>query len=114
MDDQLVAVPAESYRVRLDRVVVVARRAVAAVNDVRRVGERRFGVADGNLDRLADEALGRARMGLGLLEGPWLSGLVRGALRNVITSATPAAASAALVASVAMRPRATELYCSAA
>ena len=55
VDDQLVAVPGERRRVQLDRVVVVARRAVGGVDLVRRGGERRLGVADLVAQRLAQE-----------------------------------------------------------
>jgi hypothetical protein len=41
-------------------------------------------------------------------------GFMRGAFSWVMTSTTPAAACAAAVSSVAMRPRATVLYTSAA
>jgi hypothetical protein len=75
VDDEVVAVPGERHRVRLDRVVIVAGRAVDEVDGVRRVGQRGLSVADENLDRLAD-AVRRARVCPGLRESARRRGLV--------------------------------------
>ena len=169
MDDQLDSVPRQRDRVGFDRVVIVARGRVRQIDRVRGVDQCGLRIADEDLDRLADEAVGRPRMSLAsskvrggaesyvtsINEAAWSAcscvsartiaigspfqwmrgscmtgkfappaalgpvrniggGCFRGELRWVITSTTPAAASAAPVSSVVMAPRAIVLYRSAA
>jgi hypothetical protein len=68
VDAQLVAVPGDGGRVQLDRIVVVARRAVDRVDVHRRGGQRLLGVADFHLQGLALEAGRRQALGPGRVQ----------------------------------------------
>ncbi len=76
VDDEVLAVPRQRHSMRFDRVVVVARRPVGEIDRAGSVGECSLGIADQDLDRLTDEAVGRARVRSGLVEGARRRGLV--------------------------------------
>ena len=65
VDDEVVAVPGQRHRVRLDRVVVVARRAVGEVDRVGAAASAASASPIPNLERLTHETVGRAR------RAPW-------------------------------------------
>ena len=77
VNDELVAVPAKRDRMRLDRVVIVARRPVGEIDGVGRVDQGGLGIAHQHLDWLPHETVGRPWMRSGLLKSTRRRRLVR-------------------------------------
>ncbi len=69
MDGKPVGLPRDRRGVQFDRVVVLARRTVGAVDNHRRGGQRRLGIADLELGRFAEDRFRWVRPALGGIEG---------------------------------------------
>ncbi len=68
MDDKFLAFPRDRRGVQFDRVVVMARRTVGTVDNHRRAGQRRLGIADLEFGWFAEDRFWRVRPALGGLE----------------------------------------------